>query len=236
MNTLRLMIPVWVAVSAIASFAQSGTEPPRNAPETAPEAAEAPPRGPRHEPRLREGRQQRPDAEGRRREMWIGEGFDGPGGQSMMLRLLDNPETSARLGIQPEVRDKILASFRTIDNEIAARRTELVALQRAQAKLMADRAPEEAVMEAVDKVWKCRGEIAKLQTAKVLELQSNLTDEQIKKIDTVLAEEFRTRRMRQLRDGGAKDPRGPGQLRGDGDAPPAKAAEPPAGTEAPKGK
>ena len=64
----------------------------------------------------------------------------------------------------------------------------------------------------------------------------DLTDEQIKKIDTVLAEEFRTRRMRQLRDGGAKDPRGPGQLRGDGDAPPAKAAEPPAGTEAPKGK
>ena len=201
MNTIRLMIPALMVAGAIACFAEPAASLPENAakPETA--KAEDGPRRPRMEPRSREGRPARPEGESRRREMWIGEGLDGLAGQSMMLRMLDRPETAARLGIQPEVRDKILASFKTLDNDIAAKRAALLELQRHQAKLMAERAAKEAVMEAVDKVWDCRGEIAKLQTAKVLELQSHLTDEQIKKIDAVRAEEFRTRRMRQLRDG-----------------------------------
>ena len=84
---------------------------------------------------------------------------------------------------------------------------------------MAERAAKETIMEAVEKVWKCRGEIAKLQTAKVIELQSHLTDEQIKKIDAVRAEEFRTRRMRQFRDGDAS----PGRK---GENPPKRDAPP----------
>ena len=203
MNTIRLMIPALMAAGAIACFAEPAAPPPVNTvkPEAKATRAEDGPRRPRMEPRVRDGRPARPEGDSRRRDMWIGEGLDGLAGQSMMLRMLDRPETAARLGIQPEVRDKILASFKTLDNDIAAKRAALLELQRHQAKLMAERAAKEAVMEAVDKVWDCRGEIAKLQTAKVLELQSHLTDEQIKKIDAVRAEEFRTRRMRQLRDG-----------------------------------
>lgn len=194
MNTIRLMISALTAASAIACFAEPAAPPSAIPPKT-----ENGPRRPRMEQRSRDAR---PETESnRRRDLWVGEGLDGIGGQSMMLRMLDNPEISARLGIQPELRDTILECFKKIDDTIAAHRTTLFQLQRNQAKLMAERASKEAVMEAVDQVWKCRGEIAKLQTAKVLELQKHLTDEQIKKIDAVRAEEFRTRRLRQLREG-----------------------------------
>ena len=221
MNTIRLTIPALMAATAIACLAGSAADAPENTPK--PEAAQdgSGLHGPRREQRAREGRPARPEGEVRRRDMWVGEGLDGLAGQSMMLRMLERPEASARLGIQPEVREKILASFKTIDGDIAAKRVELTALQRAQAKLMADRAAKDAIMEAVDKVWTCRGEIAKLQTAKVIELQSHLTDEQIKKIDAVRAEEFRTRRMRQMRDGETEPGRG-----GEPRAPDAPAAKP----------
>lgn len=201
MNTIRLMIPALMAAGAIACFAEPAAKSPANA--AKPEAAKAADglRRPRMEPRGRERRPGRPEGENRRRNMWVGTSLDAPAGQSMMLRMLDHPETAERLGIQPEVRAQILASFQAVDNAIADKRKELLALQRHQAKLMAERADRDVIMEAVDKVWDCRGEIAKLQTAKVIELQSHLTDEQIKKIDAVRTEEFRTRRMRQLRDG-----------------------------------
>ena len=219
MNTIRLMITALMAAGAIACFAEPAVESSTNA--TKPEAPKAGngPRRPRMEQRSREARPARPEGENRRREMWVGEGRDGLVGQSMMLRMLDRPETAARLGIQPDVRDKILASFKTIDDDIAAKLAELAELQRQQAKLMAERAAKETIMEAVEKVWKCRGEIAKLQTAKVIELQSHLTDEQIKKIDAVRAEEFRTRRMSQFRDGDAS----PGRK---GENPPKRDAPP----------
>lgn len=233
MNTIRLMIPALMAAGAIACFAEPAADSRANADRPKVSKAESSkaedgPRRPRLEPGSREGRPARPEGE-RRREMWVGEGLDGLAGQSMMLRMLERPEAAARLGIQPDLRDKILASFKTIDDGIAAKRAELAELQRHQARLMAERAAKEVVLEAVDKVWKCRGEIAKLQTAKVLELQSHLTDEQIKKIDAVRAEEFRTRRMRQMRDGETPSGR-EGPPRGK-DAP-AK----PEGAKAPEGK
>jgi len=224
MNTIRLMITALMAAGAIACFAEPAVESSANAAKPEAPKVESPkagngPRRPRMEQRSREARPARPDGEKRRREMWVGEGRDGLVGQSMMLRMLDRPETTARLGIQTDVRDKILASFKAIDDDIAAKLVELAELQRQQAKLMAERAAKETIMEAVEKVWKCRGEIAKLQTAKVIELQSHLTDEQIKKIDAVRAEEFRTRRMRQPRDGDAS----PGRK---GENPPKRDAPP----------
>ena len=234
MNTIRLMIPALMAAGAIACFAEPAAESSPNAAKPVAAKLEDGPRRPRLEQR-REGRPSRPEGESRRRDMWIGEGLDGLAGQSMMLRMLERPEAAARLGIQPDVRDKILASFKTIDDDIAAKRAALAELQRHQAKLMAERAAKEAVMEAVDKVWKCRGEIAKLQTAKVIELQSHLTDEQIKKIDAVRAEEFRTRRMRQLRDGETPSGREGGPRGKDAPAKPEVSAKPER-AKAPEGK
>ena len=198
MNTIRLMITALMAAGAIACFAEPAVESSTNA--TKPEAPKAGngPRRPRMEQRSREARPARPEGENRRREMWVGEGRDGLVGQSMMLRMLDRPETAARLGILPDVRDKILASFKAIDDDIAAKDPILAALEHA-------RPP--------------RGALAKPQTAKVIELQSHLTDEQIKKIDAVRAEEFRTRRMRQFRDGDAS----PGRK---GENPPKRDAPP----------
>ena len=93
MNTIRLMITALMAAGAIACFAEPAVESSPNA--TKPEAPKAGngPRRPRMEQRSREARPARPEGENRRREMWVGEGRDGLVGQSMMLRMLDRPET-----------------------------------------------------------------------------------------------------------------------------------------------
>lgn len=164
--------------------------------------------------RMREGAERRPDGMrrpdgGRFRELRVAEGMDGLGAQSMLIRMFEDPEACKAMGIEPEVRGKIADSFKKIDESINAKRKELGELQGTQGKLIDGRASEEEVMAAVDKVWKCRADIAKLQTSKVIQLRSHLSDEQIKKIDEIRNERFRTRRMRQLDGSERGEPRGP---------------------------
>lgn len=162
---------------------------------------------------------------------------DEAGPQSMMLRMVEDPEFCEKLGLSPEVREEIGAEFKKIDKAVDAKREALAELQANQAKLIVDRASEEEVMAAVDKVWSVRAEIAKMQTMKLLKLRSKLTEEQIKKIDQIRTEHFRTRRMDSSHDGEGGPARAPREghetkrlERGDRKAPP-----PPAegGQEAP---
>ena len=153
---------------------------------------------------------------GRRQDMRIAEGLDEMGPQSMLIRMFEDPNAVKEMGLTPEVQATIAESFKKADAQINAKRAELKDLQRNQAKLMADRAKADEVMAAVDKAWACRAEIAKLQTGKVLELRSHLTDDQINNLDKVRREQFRTRRMRQLQDGEGKDMRGPHGQRPEG--------------------
>lgn len=158
--------------------------------------------------RMREGGDRRPDGV-RLREMRVAEGMDGTGGRDMLIRMLEDPEACKAMGLEPEARKKIAESFKKIDESIDAKRKELGELQANQGKLISGRASEEEVMAAVDKVWKCRADIAKLQTSKVIQLRSHLSDEQIRKIDEARNERFRTRRMRQGDGAEGGKPRGP---------------------------
>ena len=152
----------------------------------------------------------------RRQDMRIAEGLDEMGPQSLLIRMFEDPDAVKEMGLTPEVQAAIAESFKKADAQINAKRAELKDLQRNQAKLMADRAKDDEVMAAVDKAWACRSEIAKLQTGKVLELRSHLTDDQINNLDKVRREQFRTRRMRQLQDGEGRDMRGPRGQRPEG--------------------
>lgn len=233
MRYQRIVVPAIMLAGLTVGFAEEAAKvEAEKKPEVAVSAEKAAPE--KHEMRrMREGGEGRPEGlrrpGGERfREMRVAEGMDGAVGQSMLIRMFEDPEACKAMGLEPEAREKIAASFKQIDESINVKRAELGELQVSQGKLMSSRASEEEVMAAVDKVWKCRADIAKLQTSKVIQLRSHLSDEQIKKIDEIRNEQFRTRRMRQEDGAEGGKPRGPREERGkpeDRMPPPPKAAE-----------
>lgn len=168
-------------------------------------------------PKDGEARQQRARDENRRPNERHFNRPDDAGPQSMMLRMFEDPEICEQLGLDLAVRKEIGAAFKVIDKKVDAKREALGGFQATQAKLLVDGASEVDIMAAVDKVWSTRAEIAKMQISKLLILRGKLTEEQIKKIDKVRAERFRTRRMEQMpeaRPGSDKAPKeGRGQNR-----------------------
>lgn len=128
--------------------------------------------------------------------------------QTMLLRVLENPEAREKIGLDPDVQEALVTAFEVIDKQVQAKQSDLGYLQATQAKLILDGADEADVMAAVDAVWKVRGEIAKLQTAKLLKVRGLLTEEQVQRLDEARHEIFRERRMKQLREGGPSRPEG----------------------------
>lgn len=131
--------------------------------------------------------------------------------QTMLLRILENPEACDKIGLDPDVHKALVVAFEAIDKQVDAKRVDLVYLQATQAKLIVDGADEADVMLAVDAVWKARAEIAKFQTAKLLKVRGLLTEEQVKRLDEVCQEIFRERRLKQLREGESERPVGQGR-------------------------
>ncbi len=201
MRFSTILVPAMLAAGAAAGFAQEDEnagkrEGRRERPEVAAdEPRKTPPKdGEAHRPKPRE--------EGRPQNVRPQRGLGEAGPRSVMLRMFEDPEFCEKLGLSPADRVEIADQFRRIDQSVDAKRMELADLQANQAKLIVDGAAEEEIMEAVDKVWRARAEIAKMQTSKLLKLRSKLTEEQIRKIDQVRTEHFRTRRLEQLREGG----------------------------------
>ncbi len=208
MKFTSLLVPAMLAAGVTASFAQESEnakkhEGKRDRSEVvAKEQKKTPPKDV-------EKRQQKPREDGRGQNERQFRRPDDAGPQSMMLRMFEDPEFCEKLGLSSEVREQIGDEFKKIDKSVDAKREELADLQANQAKLIVDRASEDEVMAAVDKAWQARAEIAKMQTLKLLKLRSKLTEEQIKKIDQVRNEHFRTRRLDQIREGEGGQARGP---------------------------
>ena len=131
---------------------------------------------------------------GRRREILVGsETSVGANPGSMLTLMFNDPEVSKELGLDAEERAKIEKVFAEADAKIKIKRSDLKKAAAEQARLITSRAPEDDVMKAVELVGGLRTDIAKLQTRKVIELRKHLTDEDIKKIDSVRRDRFRTR-------------------------------------------
>ena len=209
MKLSRLLVPAIMVASLASSFAEE-TETP-NLKESAKDKEEVVAKEPEPAaPKDGEARRQRTREEDRRQNERHFNRPDDVSPQSMMLRMFEDPEICEQLGLDPAVRKEIGDAFKVIDKKVEAKRETLGEFQANQAKLLVTDASEADVMAAVDKVWSARAEIAKMQISKLLLLRGKLTEEQIKKIDQVRAERFRTRRMEQkpeAREGSAKAPK-----------------------------
>lgn len=197
MKLSRLLVPVMMVTSMTVGFAEEAEK--ANLPEIAKDKKEVVAKEPKRvAPKDGLARQQRGRDEERKQNMRHFNRPDDVGPQSIMLHMFEDPQICEQLGLDPVVRKEISEAFKVIDKQVDAKREALGDLQAAQAKLLVAGAPEADIMTAVDKVWSTRGEIAKMQISKLLILRGKLTEEQIKKIDHVRAERFRTRRMEQM--------------------------------------
>ncbi len=197
MKLVKLVMTTLMVASMAISFAEEAEK--ATTQECAKDKQEAVAKEPKRvAPKDSGARQQRPRDEDRRQNLRQFNRPDDVGPQSMMLRMFEDPEICEQLELDPAVRKEIAAAFQIIDEKVDAKRDALGAFQANQAKLLVANASEADIMEAVDKVWSTRAEIAKMQISKLLILRSKLTEEQIKKIDQVRSERFRTRRMEQV--------------------------------------
>ncbi len=213
MKLSRLLVPAMMVASVTISFAEDAEKANTQAP--AKDKEEVVAKEPKRvAPKDGEAPQQRSRDEGRRQNVRQFNRPDDVSPQSMMLRMFEDPEICDQLGLEPAVRKEIVDAFKVIDKQVDAKREALGEFQVTQAKLLVAGASEADVMAAVDKVWSTRAEIAKMQISKLLILRGKLTEEQIKKIDQVRAERFRTRRMEQKPETHERSDKAPKEGRG----------------------
>lgn len=157
-------------------------------------------------------------------------GMRGPGGQgagrgtgggivdmqqAIISRILESPEMAEKLGLTQEQISSIKASMNALNEEQKKLMTELEESGVEQAKLLtADTTDETAVMAAVEKSSKIRGELAKLMIKRILIAKKALTPEQIQKVKDMVQErrkafEERRKTFEEFRNkGGGDKPRG----------------------------
>lgn len=115
-----------------------------------------------------------------------------------------NPKIAEKIGLSAEAREQIKkldADNRAKVQELQKKVRELV---EKQAQLMkAEKIDESAVMAAIDELFECRKEMAKVQTKRLIDVKAMLTPEQIKQA-TAAMEEMRNERMKEYRDRAAK--------------------------------
>lgn len=106
-----------------------------------------------------------------------------------------NPKIAEKIGLSAEAREQIKkldADNRAKVQELQKKVRELV---EKQAQLMkAEKIDEAAVMAAIDELFECRKEMAKVQTKRLIDVKAMLTPEQVKQA-TELLKEFRRDRM-----------------------------------------
>ncbi len=132
---------------------------------------------------------------GERGQRWGGGGMGGMGGMGgemgimradmenrMFIRMITQPQTAQELGLTQEVVDNLNDTFTDIDTRVFGLQTELEEAMKVQDELLkATPVDENAVLEAVAKVWDIRKEMAALQTRKLIAVLTTLTPEQTAK-------------------------------------------------------
>lgn len=143
---------------------------------------------------------------------------------AMLVGILDNKKMSEDILLTAEQRSNLEAAFKTADSELETTGKKLDEAVKKQADAVKAENPDtDAVMAQVDEVWKLRGEIAKIQTRKMLALRKELTAEQLARAKKIINEQRRemTGRWRRGQEGDR-----PGMNRGkdkDRDGKPGKA-------------
>ena len=100
----------------------------------------------------------------------------------MFIRMITQPQTAQELGLTQEVVDNLNDTFTDIDTRVFGLQTELEEAMKVQDELLkATPVDENAVLEAVAKVWDIRKEMAALQTRKLIAVLTTLTPEQTAK-------------------------------------------------------
>lgn len=117
-------------------------------------------------------------------------------GGDMAVRAVLRPKIAEKLGLSEETRAKL----REIEEDSRAKTEDIQAKIRGAMKkqaelLKADEPDEDAVMKAIDELFRLRRDLAKVQTRRVLAVKKLLTPEQIRQA---------TEEMRKMREGRAR--------------------------------
>jgi Spy/CpxP family protein refolding chaperone len=138
---------------------------------------------------------------------------------AIVSRILNSPEVAERLGLTQEQISTIKASLDELSAEQKKLTSELEASGVEQAKLLtADSVDETALMAAVDKSSKIRGDLAKLRIKRLLIVKKALTVEQIQKVKDLVQERrkmFEERRKTFENRRGGEKPLGGGERKRD---------------------
>ena len=184
------LAPAIIAATLSAAIAQDAAPAPASAAPAAPRAERRPgaPDGQQFRRGAGPDGQQAPFMNAR------GAGMENAGPQAYLMRLFDDPEAIAKLDFDPAVTEDIISTFKKLDEQIAAKQGVVGEQQRKQAELIQSKASEDEIMAAIEAFYKTRTDIAKLQTKKVIKINTALTTEQQEKLRTVAMETMRARR------------------------------------------
>ena len=100
-----------------------------------------------------------------------------------------NPKIAEKIGLSADVREQIKKLDADNREQVRGLQAKTRAAVEKQAGLMkADKIDEAAVMTAIDELFECRKEMAKLQTKRLIGVKSMLTKEQISKAAEAMKE------------------------------------------------